>query len=84
MLKDVTGPESAGQVSFNCYMELEDKQMLVFLVNPYNLFPIGKDESGLRGGKLVATSQLCLCQRCRIGSVMSYNGLHFLANSGDA
>jgi hypothetical protein len=24
------------------------------------------------------------CQRCRICSVMSYNGLHFLANSGDA
>jgi hypothetical protein len=25
-----------------------------------NLFPVGKDESGLWGGKLVATSQLCL------------------------
>ncbi len=39
---------------------LKTSKMLVFLLNPYNLFPIGKDESGLWGGKLVATSQLCL------------------------
>jgi len=32
----------------------------LLLCSCYNLFPIGNDESGLQGGKLVVTSQVCV------------------------